>query len=339
MCAWDHLKDRFADPLLAAFFASRGIEGGHLGPWSAGTAALLLLRECAATPGVLGGPAAFTDALVAAARAHEVELVTDAEVRAIRMDGARVAGVETADGRAFDASLVMSTVGVVQTFVGLLPRSACPVRVRTAAAAVRRRGSTAAVRLALSAPLRWRGIPQGVDGVIEFARTAPDMRALEQAFDCVKHRRWCDVPWLDVAVPSIARPALAPTGHASVSVLVHCASAELEGGWSAAHGERLRASVVDQLGRLTDGLADSIVGHEVLTPPELGDRYGLDGAHPMHAELDLAQLWAQRPSIRFARYDTPVPGLYLGGRATHPGADFPGTSGWLAAGAALADGR
>lgn len=342
MSVSDHLSDRFDDALLCGVLASRGIEGGFLGPRSAGSASLLLLREALYGPGVVGGPTALTEALVSAAQAAGARLTFEAEVARLRVSGSRVTGVQTTDGRTFDAALVLSTVGVVTTLDRFLEPGSVGLRVRETVQAVRRRGCTAAVRLALSRPPRFRGRE---DERVELARLATDMDSLERAFDRVKHREAPDrgpdgspgEPWLDLAVPSFARADLAPEGHATMSVLVPCAAMDVEGGWTDERKDGLRASVLERLRPVTVDLEDSIVATQVVAPPELAERFALDGGHLYGAELDLAQMWALRPSVRFGRYTSPIDGLYLGGRATHPGADFLGASGLAAAEAIVAD--
>ncbi len=333
MSVQDHLTERFRDPLLVAFLASRGIEGGFLGPRSAGSTALLLLRECAAGPGVRGGASALTEALVAAARAAQVALETSKSVARIRVANGRVQGVELDDGSRFDAPLVVSALGVRTTLLDLVPPGGLPSDARDVALRVRARGNVAALRLALSAPPRWRG---RADEAIAHARTAPDATALDRAFDCVKHRRACEAPWLDVYTASLERADLAPPGAASVSVLVHCAARDLEGGWTDERAAELGERVLDELERCAPGVRASVLGRELLTPPAIARRFALDGGHPHHADLGLDQLFLQRPAARFARYRTPIEGLWLAGRSSHPGSDFLGSSGLLAAESATA---
>lgn len=332
----DHLDERFRDPLLQACLASRGIEGGFLGPRSAGSAALLLARECGAGKGVGGGPVAVTEALVGAARAAGVELVLGRAVASVAVEGGRVRGVELAGGDALDARAVVSTAGARATLCELVPHAALPQATREAARAVRARGTTAALRLALSSPPRWLGAPDG-GAPVELVRAVDTLDGLERAFDDVKHDRPCASPWLDVAVVSAERADLAPPGRATLSILVHCAAPLARGGgWTEDVRARFRERVLERLERAAPGVRDTVVGHELLAPSDLALRYALDGGHPSQADLGLDQLLVQRPTALLSRYRTPVEGLFLGGRASHPGGDFPGTAGLLAAEAALA---
>jgi len=331
MCAEDLLNDTFEDSLLRAALASRGLEGAFLGPRSAGSGALLLMRELAGGPGVEGGPSALTNSLVAAARAAGVELQFDTEVSGILVDNGRVCAVRTSDGQELDCALVVSGLGVRRTFAAC--DGVIPVRQRRAAERVRARGTTAAVRLALSAPLQFK---EHADTRFEFARVVDTTVALEQAFDHTKYGEFGEHPWLDIAVPSETDRELAPSGHSSVSILVHNAPFDLNGGWTVARKAELLQTVLRRLEPVSGELTSQLVASQVLAPTDLESTFSLDGGHPMHAELGLDQLWVQRPSVHLAHYRTEIGGLVLAGRGSHPGGEFLGTSGWLGAGAALA---
>ena len=242
MCAEDLLHDTFEDSLLRAALASRGLEGAFLGPRSAGSGALLLLRELAGGPGVQGGPAALTDSLVAAAGAAGVELQFDTEVSKILVEDGRVRAVRTSTGQELDCALVVSGLGVRRTFAAC--DGVIPVRQRRAAERVRARGTTAAVRLALSAPLQFN---EHAETRFEFARVVDTTVALEQAFDHTKYGELSEHPWLDIAVPSESNSELAPNGHSAVSILVHNAPFNLDGGWTDARKSELLQTVLRRL--------------------------------------------------------------------------------------------
>ena len=330
MCAEDLLADTFSDSLLRAALASRGVEGAFLGPRSAGSGALLLLRELAGGPGARGGVGAFTDALVSAARAAGVEVRYETEVTGLLLDGSRLRAVRTHTGEELECEQVVSGLGVRSTFAAC--EGVAPVRQLRAAQRVRARGTTSAIRLALSSPLRFRSHEEEA---FEFARIVGTTTDIERAFDQSKYGAFSDAPWLDLCVPSEADPSLAPAGHASVSILLHHTPHDLLGGWTEERKAELLGIVLARLEPLAVDLSQNLVASQVLAPTDLAERFGLDGGHPMHAELGLDQLWVQRPSVHLARYRSGVEGLLLGGRSTHPGGEFLGSSGLLAAQAAL----
>jgi phytoene dehydrogenase-like protein len=330
MCVADWMRDSFASEAVRAFVAAPALEGAFTGPWSAGTAANLLLREATAEAEVEGGPAAVTAALEAAARAFGVTLRTGARVGGIRLGPDGVAGVTLADGESLDAALVVSTCDPKRTLLGLVGSQHLTARLAGAVRAIRTRGTTAKVHLALSAPL------ETADGrKVEALRTGGTLDALEKAFDAAKYRRFAERPALDVRVPTEQDPSLAPPGHHVVSILAHAAAYDLEGGWTDATREALGDAVVATLAEACPGVSAASVAREVLTPADLEARYGLTGGHVHHGEHAPDQLMFMRPTIDCARYATPIPGLYLGGSGAHPGGGITGVPGALAAKAVL----
>jgi phytoene dehydrogenase-like protein len=135
----------------------------------------------------------------------------------------------------------------------------------------------------------------------------------------------------------VARPETAPDGCDVVSLLVHFAPLDLEGGWTPAARERLGAAVVAELERVAPGVSSSVVAREVLTPADLAERFGLDGGHIHHIEPSLDQL-VMRPTMATMRFATPVHGLFLCGAGSHPGGGVTCAPGALGAEAIVAAG-
>ena len=163
-----------------------------------------------------------------------------------------------------------------------------------------------------------------------------DLDALERAFDAVKYGRLSEPPHLDLRIPTVSSPELAPPGHHVVSILVSFAPYELAGGWTEERREALGEAVVAALEVHAPGVRERLVAREVLAPPDLEERYGTTGGHLHHGEHALDQLFTLRPAPFAARYATPVPGLFLAGSGSHPGGGVTGLPGWLAAGTILA---
>ena len=190
------------------------------------------------------------------------------------------------------------------------------------------RGTTAKVHLALDGPLEFACRPAER---IAYARTAEDLDVLERAFDAVKYRAFSEVPVLDIYVPTVSQPSLAPEGHSVVSIIVSFAPIELAGGWTDDHKQQLLETVLRVLECYAPGIAQSIVSSEVLSPADLKRRYGLTGGHIHHGEHALDQLLI-RPVPECARYATPISGLFLCGSGSHPGGGITCAPGALAAG-------
>ena len=316
MAVADWMQDTFESPRLRAALASPALVGTWLGPWSAGSAACLVAHEACSERSVRGGPAGAARALASAARAAGVDLRTGTAARALEVDAGRVRGVELEGGETLAADGVLSTLDPQRTFLGLVPRQHLPAKLEDAVAAWRTRGTTAKVHLALDGPPRWRGRE---DARVVRAVTGDTLDDLERAFDAVKYDALSEVPILDVFVPTLEDPSLAPQGKHVASVLVHYAPYALEGGWTDAARARLERSTLEVLEQHAPGIGEQIVGKETLTPLDLEERYGLSGGHVHHGEHALDQLLFLRPTRFCSRYATPIEGLFVGGSGAHPG--------------------
>jgi phytoene dehydrogenase-like protein len=160
---------------------------------------------------------------------------------------------------------------------------------------------------------------------------------LERAFDAVKYRALSAHPHLEIRVPTVADPSLAPPGHHVVSILASYAPHDIDGGWTEERRAALLESVLSVLESHAPQVRERLVAHELLAPPDIASRYAVTGGQLHHGEPALDQLLVLRPAPSAARYATAVPGLYLGGSGSHAGGGVTCTAGWLAAGAVLAD--
>jgi len=334
MCVADFLNERFETPLLVEALAAPAVASTWTGPWSAGTVTNLLLRECAGGEAMAGGPAALVAALLAAGHAAGAELRTGAEVQRIRLDRGKVAGVTLASGETIDAPVILSSADPKRTMLKLLAPGALPLRIEEEFHRLRSRGSAAKVHLALSGPLELAASDGRLDEAIRIGGGHVD--ELERAFDAIKYRRFSARPHLEIRVPTVADPSLAPPGHHVASILASFAPYALEGGWTAAARERLGDAVITVLEEHAPDVRQRIVAREVLTPADLETRFALTGGQLHHGELALDQLLMMRPAPSAARYRTAVPGLFLGGSGSHPGGGVRPTAGLLAAEAVLA---
>jgi phytoene dehydrogenase-like protein len=333
MCVADYLNEQFETPFLVEALAAPAVAGTFAGPWSSGTVTNLLLAEHGSGEQVRGGPPALIAALLAAVKAGGGEVRTGAAVKRIRTASGRVSGVELASGEAIDASVVVATCDPKQAFLKLLAPGELPIAIEHEFANLRCRGTAAKVHLALSGPLELAGRPGESFEALSIGGGHVDH--LERAYDAAKYRSFSEKPHLDVRVPTVADPALAPAGHHVASVLVSFAPYELEGGWTEERREALGEAVVQQLERHSPGVREKIVGREILTPVDLEERYALTGGQLHHVEPALDQLLFLRPTASSARYGTVVPGLFLGGSGSHPGGGVNAAPGLLAAEAVL----
>jgi phytoene dehydrogenase-like protein len=340
MAVADFVSEFFETDLLRAVIAARGIFGTALGPWSAGSTAVLLLRAAADSHPVgcaaftRGGLGSLTLALADAARKAGVEIRTNAEVQHIRVKDGAVTGLVLANGEEIPVEAVVSGVDPKRTFFKLLdPTQLDPtfaLRIRN----IRANGTVAKVHLALG------GLPvfSALDPVEGFLNSlsgrihiGPGIDYLERAFDASKYGEFSPSPYLDVTIPTLLDPSLAPEGKHVLSAYVQFAPFKLkEGNWDARRKD-LGDTVVRTLARYAPNLPSLIEHMQVITPLDLETIYGFTGGHIFHGELALDQLFTMRPVLDWARYKMPVRGLFLCGSGTHPGNGLTGASGANAA--------
>jgi phytoene dehydrogenase-like protein len=340
MSAADFVSEWFESEPLRATIAAGGIFGTSLGPRSAGSAAVLLMRMSAGDGRqrlVRGGLGAFTSALASAARAAGVDIRTDAEVRRIHVSDGSVTGVTLASGEELHAKAVVSNADPRRTLLGLIdPVELEPgflMRVRN----YRSVGTVAKINLALTALPQFTALPGDARAFGGFIHIGPELDYLERAFDSSKYGDWSPRPYLDVTIPSVTDPTLAPAGAHVMSITAQYAPYRLRfAEWSDVTPTFADATI-DTLAEYAPGLKSLILQRQVITPVDLEANYGLTGGHIFHGELALDQLFTMRPLLGWARYRTPIRGLYLCGAGTHPGYGVSGLSGLNAAREILKD--
>jgi phytoene dehydrogenase-like protein len=345
MAVADFVGEDFETDALRGALAARGVQYAAMGPWSAGTTAVLLADAAGNDGGaagqtvfVKGGPVALVDALATAARRLGGEVRVGADVVAITSAGGRVTGVALSTGEEIPASIVASSADPKRTLVGLVDPVALGPVLSWRAGNLRLPGVVGKVNLALSGLPQFAalggGDPTRLSGRIVIA---PGIDYLERAFDASKYGRVSDEPYLEATIPSLADPSLAPEGGHVMSVLVQWAPYHLrEGGWDAER-EGLGDLVTKTLESYAPGLSDLVVGRQVITPLDLERDYGLTEGHPFHGEPALDQFFAWRPLLGLARYRLVPEGLYLCGSGAHPGGGVTGGPGQNAAREILAD--
>jgi len=306
------------------------------GPWSAGTGANLLLQTAfdshAAGPAafVRGGPGALTAALAAAARRWGAEIRPDAEVVRVLVRDGRARGVLLASGEEIPARVVVSNADPKRTFLKFVePTDLDPDflwRVRN----YRSTGSAAKVNLALSGLPHFRSLDGNGDASVALSgriHIGDDVDSLERAFDAAKYGDFSTQPYCEVTIPSVSDSSLAPPGAHVLSAWVQHAPYRLKDGTWAQRREAFGDAVVSTLASYAPGLERLVIARQILTPPDLEETFGLTGGHVFHGEPSLDQLFTMRPLLGWARYRTPIRGLYLCGAGTHPGGGVTGGPG------------
>ena len=281
-----------------------------------------------------GGLGSFTRALAESAKQAGAEIRIDAEVQHIRIKDGAVAGVVLTSGEEIAVDAVASGLDPKRTFFHLLDPSQLDPTFANRIKNFRSNGTVAKVNLALgglptfSALDPTEGFLEALSGRIHIG---PEIDYLERAFDASKYGEFSPAPYLDVVIPTILDPELAPEGKHILSACVQFAPYKLrDGDWDLCRRE-LGAVVIRTLSNYAPDLPSLVEGMQVITPKDLETSYSFTGGHIFHGELALDQIFTMRPVLDWARYKTPIRGLFLCGSGTHPGNGLSGASGANAA--------
>ena len=330
-CVADFLDEWFESDLLKAALAAPAIWSTYTGPRSPGSTLNLLLSESTSERPVVGGPRALVSALEKAARERGAEICTGTMVEEVMIEEGRATGVRLRGGEKVSCRAVAASCDPKRLFLRHLSAEVLSRRLGQDVANLRARGTTAKISLALADYPDFSCRP-GTRS--EFLRVGESLEALEKAFDAVKYRRFSSSPILDIHVPTIETPALAPEDKHVFSILAHFAPHDLDGGWSDGQNEKLYEAVMDVLSGYAPDIRRLVLGREVLSPVDLEARFGLTGGHLHHGEHSIDQLLV-RPTPECARYATPFEGLFLCGSGSHPGGGITCAPGAMGARAVL----
>jgi phytoene dehydrogenase-like protein len=340
MSVADLLNEWFESDLLKAALAGGGMLASFVGPRQQGTAFNLLHHQLGESNGALrtagfvrGGIGNLSQALASAAQQLGAEIRTSAEVaKIVTKDGATV-GVVLQNGDQIDAATVVSNADVKRTFFQLVEPTYLDPHFLLQVRNIRSRGTVAKINLALDTlPKFSNEQAEALGGILHIG---PTLDYLERAADDAKYGRVSKQPFLEITIPSIADPSLAPAGKHLMSVWMQSAPHKLrESHW---HEQRdaLGDTVVNLIDEYAPGFKKSILHRQVLTPVDLEQTYGLTGGHLYHAEMALDQIFFMRPVPGWSRYRTPIENLYLCGSGAHPGGGLTGLPGYYAAKAIL----
>lgn len=340
MNVYDLAADHFDSPLLRARLAADAVLGSNLGPRSPGSVLTLLYRltgEVAGVQGALalpkGGMGAVTAALASAARSHGAEIRLNARVARITVENGKATGVVLESGETIAARSVISNAGPAATLTGMVGPRHIDAGFQRDISKIRSKGTSAKLNLALNALPVFNGLTaKELAGRIVLANSIEE---IEAAFDPSKYGGWSKSPMMEIVIPSVTDPSLAPDGQHVLSAVLQYAPYNVKGGWDA-NREAFLADILVRLEQFSPGICASIIAHDLKTPQDLERDFGLPGGHWHHGELAVDQLLMLRPVAGAARYAMPVDGVYLCGAGCHPGGGVMGAAGYNAARAVLA---
>ncbi len=345
MSAADFLDQWFETEALKATKAASGIIGTLLGPRSPGTAFVLLHHYMGEIDGVYrawgfakGGNGSVSEAIAGAARSFGAQIRTEAPVARVLIENGRAAGVVLERGEEIRTKLVVSGADPRRTFMQLVGAEHLPEDIVQAIRRFKFRGSSGKVNLALGELPNfscWPGSGPQLRGAISIS---PSIEYLERAYDDAKYGEFSRRPYLDILIPSLLDPAMAPPGRHVMSIFVQYAPYHLNGGWTEARREAFGDTVIDALAEYAPNLKSAILHRQVITPADIEHSIGLSEGNIFQGEMTLQQMFFLRPAAAWARYKTPIRGLYQCGAGTHPGGGVMGASGRNAALAILREG-
>jgi len=338
MSSADYLDEWFELDALKATKAASGIIGTFLGPRSPGSAYVLLHHYMGEIDGAFrawgfqkGGTGAISEAIASAAREAGAEIRTGAAVARVKVRGGRTTGVALESGEEIEAPIVVSGLDPRRTFLDLVEPGLLPDEVVEAVGRFKFRGSSGKVNLALSELPDFTCLPGAGPHLRGAVSMSPSLDYLERAYDDAKYGEFSRHPYMDIVIPSMIDPGMAPPGKHVMSIFVQYAPYKLNGGWTDARREAFGDAVVDTVARHAPNLKRAIIGRQVLTPADIERITGLSEGNIFQGELALHQLFFMRPLPAWGRYRTPIKGYWQCGAGTHPGGGIMGASGRLAA--------
>jgi phytoene dehydrogenase-like protein len=338
MSAADFLDQWFETDVLKATMSASGIIGTFLGVRSPGTAYVLLHHYMGEIDGAFrswgfakGGTGAISNAIASAAREAGAEIRTRAGVNRILTRNGRASGVVLENGDEIEGTTISSSVDPRLTFLSFLEPGDLPGDFREEVRRYKFRGSSGKVNLALG------GLPEftSVKGAGHHLRGAisisPSVDYMERAYDEAKYGRYSRRPYIDMVIPSLTDPSVAPPGKHLLSCFVQYAPYDLKDSTWDEQRERFGDTVVETISEFAPNLKSLIIGRQVVTPLDLEREWGLSEGNIFQGELALEQLLFLRPIPGWAQYRTPIKNLFMCGSAAHPGGGIMGAPGRNAA--------
>jgi len=338
MSAAEFLDPWFETDVLKATLSASGIIGTCLGVRSPGTAYVLLHHYMGEIDGTFrswgfsrGGTGAISAAIASAAREAGVEIRTRAPIARVLIKNGRAIGVVLENGDEFRADVVSSSVDPNRTFLRMVGPDELPGEFVEEVRRYKFRGSSGKVNLALDALPEFKCLPGPGAHLRGAISISPSLEYMERAYDEAKYGNFSSCPYMDIVVPSLTDPTVAPPGKHVMSCFVQYAPYKLkEGTWDQKR-EAFGDTVIGTLAEYAPNIKNIIVGRQVLTPLDLEREWGLTEGNIFQGELSLEQLFFLRPVPGWAQYRTPIKSLYMCGSATHPGGGIMGAPGRLAA--------
>jgi phytoene dehydrogenase-like protein len=338
MSAADFLDQWFETDCLKATMSASGIIGTFLGIRSPGTAYVLLHHYMGEIDGAFrswgfsrGGTGGISNAIASAARELGVEIRTESSVAKILTKNGRALGVVLESGEEIHASVVSSSLDPRHTFLDFIDSRELPADFLDKVRLYKFRGSSGKVNLALDALPEFKCLPgtgRHLRGAISIS---PSIEYMERAYDQAKYGEFSRRPYIDMVIPTLTDPSVAPPGKHILSCFVQYTPYRLANSTWDDQRDAFGNTVIDTIAEYAPNIKNILLGKQVITPLDIERTTGLSEGNIFQGELSLEQLFFLRPAAGWAKYRTPIKHLYMCGSATHPGGGIMGAPGRLAA--------
>ncbi len=338
MSSADFLDEWFEFEPLKATMSASGIIGTFMGPRSPGSAYVMLHHYMGDIDGAFrawgfqrGGTGEVSMAIARSAEHFGVNIKTETAVSNIIIKNNKAIGVALDNGDEFHSDIVISGLDPKQTFLKLVNENELPNDFVKDIKNFRIRGSSGKVNLALDALPNFTCLPGDGHHLRGAISISPSYNHLENAYDDAKYGNFSKKPFMDIIIPSVLDPEMAPPGKHVMSCFVQYAPYNIKRGWNDQKREAFGDAVVNTLAQYAPNIKDIILHRQVLTPADLESTFGLTEGNIFHGELTIQQLFSLRPAVRWADYTTPIRNYYQCGSGTHPGGGITGSPGEMAA--------
>ncbi len=345
MSVAEYLDEYFESDIIKTALSGSGIIGTALGVHSPGTAYVLLHHYMGEVDGNVGtwgyargGMGAVSKSIAGAFQAYGGKLRTEAGVDKIIVKNGKASGVGLESGEEIRGRIVVSAMDVKRTFLNCMDRSDVPGRFYDRVENFKIRGSSGKLNIALDGLPEFPALPENSSLYHSDMHFIDSMERMERAYDDWKAGTWSKDPYIDMLIPTLIDPTMAPPGKHFMSCFIQYCPHQIEGRrWTDPEREAFAQTVIDQIANYSPNFKDLILHYEVRTPQDIEEQIGITEGNIFHGELTMDQLLFNRPIPGFAQYRAPVSNLYMCGSSTHPGGGVMAAPGANAAREILAD--
>lgn len=337
---FDALEECFESDMIKGALSLDAVLGSSMGPRTPNSLFNYLYRLTTEIDGsagnaiVRGGMGKLSEAIASAAAGYGADIRVNAPVEKVVVEDGQAVGIELASGDMIRARRVISNVDPKTTFFSLVGARNLEAYFAHRVNNIRMKGSAAKIHVALNKLPSFKGLDEREMG--HRLVIAPTMQDVERAYDHIKYGEFSEKPAIEITIPTIHDPSLAPEGKHVLSAVVQFAPYELKTGWETGK-DAFANTIIDRIAEVAPDMTDCIEAVELLTPQDLEQEFKMGGGHWSQGEMAFDQIMMMRPVYGAAQYKTPLEGLYLCGAGSHPGGGVMGAAGHNAAQAVLGE--